>query len=384
MKQGRERAPWARLAAALALTAMAVLYLKHGDIAAEAVRRGLVLCARTMIPSLFPFMVVAELTVRSGVGQSLARPFVRLFGRLLGVTESGGCALVLGVLCGFPVGAKVAASCYRSGTMDERELNCVLGMCSVPSAAFLIGAVGKGLLGSASVGKALLILTVCSALSVGLLLRLISFSHTALAVRQPRGVAVSNKWDASLLSASISSAANGMLGICATVVVFSALIGVLEPYAQAIGLPEMARAWIVGVLELSTGTVRAAALPPTEAAVLCAAMAGWAGLSVHCQILSVCDGCPVSLGRFWISRALQAVLCGGGMWLLLRAGTVVLPCVPGVSPVGPAASESVGVQVWQSVCMVGFWAAVAVLMMNKTKGGGAREATKTAVAKNER
>ena len=384
MKKGRERAPWARLAAALALTASVLLYLRHGTVAAEAVRRGLTLCAKTLIPSLFPFMVVAELTVRCGVGRSLARPLVRVFGRVLGLSESGGCALVLGMLCGFPVGAKVAASCYRSGTMDERELNGVLGMCSVPSAAFLMGAVGEGLLGSASIGKALLGLTVCSALAVGALLHFVPRTRATHAARRPGNAAADNERDASMLSSSVSSAASAMLGICATVVVFSALIGVLEPYLQAMGLPALARAALCGVLELSTGTARAAALPPTEAAVLCAAMAGWAGLSVHCQILSVCDGCPVSLGRFWLSRALQAALCGGGMWLLLRTGVIALPSVSGTSPVGSAAGENAWLQLWQSVCMVGFWTAVAVLMMNKAKGGGAREAKKTAMAKNER
>lgn len=384
MEQARERTPWARLALGLAIVALAVLYLKHGALAAEAVRRGLALCAKTMIPSLFPFMVIAELAVRSGVGQMLARPFVRLFGRVLGVSESGGCALILGMLCGFPVGAKVAASCYKDGAMDVREFNHVLGMCSVPSAAFLVGAVGEGLLGSAPIGKALLGLTIVSALAVGLLLRLIPSAYVSHTKRQPSGMVVSKKITISLLSSSISSAANGMLGVCATVVVFSALMGVLEVYAEALGLSGTVRAVLCGLLELSTGTARAAALKMTEASVLCAAMAGWAGLSVHCQMLSACDGCPVLLGRFWISRALQAALCGGGMWLLLRTGMIGLPSVPGVSPVGLATSESVWLHVWQSICMIGFWAAVALLWMKRGKGGGEREAKKTAVAENER
>ena len=384
MEQARERTSWARLAIGLAIVALAVLYLKHGALAAEAVRRGLTLCAKTMIPSLFPFMVIAELAVQSGVGQMLARPFVRLFGRVLGVSESGGCALVLGMLCGFPVGAKVAASCYKDGAMDVWEFNHVLGMCSVPSAAFLVGAVGKGLLGSAPIGKALLGLTIFSALAVGLLLRLVPWARSSNVARRSGGAPAHNKPDASLLSSSISSAANGMLGVCATVVVFSALMGVLEVYAEALGLSGTARAALCGLLELSTGTARAATLKMTEASVLCAAMAGWAGLSVHCQMLSACDGCPVLLGRFWISRALQAVLCGGGMWLLLRMGYVKAPSVPSISPVGPVASESVWLHVWQSICMIGFWAAIALLWMKRGKGGGEREAKKTAVAENER
>ncbi len=48
-----------------------ILVLRNSDAAIEYMGRGLTLCARTVIPSLFPFMVISELLVSSGAGEAL-------------------------------------------------------------------------------------------------------------------------------------------------------------------------------------------------------------------------------------------------------------------------------------------------------------------------
>lgn len=359
----------------LSVLALAVLLIKHSSLVSEAVERGLSLCARTMIPSLFPFMVIAELIVRSGVGKTVARPVGRPLKYLFGVSEAGSCALVLGALCGFPVGARTAAAYYHEGELDTREFNHVLCFCNVPSAAFLIGAVGHSLFGHARVGQVMLALCLGAAALVGLLFRFLLPRRVMTAQGGCTPVST-NAEKGSLLSESIASAAVGMQGVCATVLVFSALIGVLGQYADALGLSQTARASLFGLLELSTGVAEASALPDARvAAALCAAMAGWAGISVHCQILSVCDGCPVALVPFWISRLLQGLLCGGGMWLVLRTGLLDVPCaMPGVS-VDAWTQAGIYGQIWQAVCMIGFLTATAAGL--SIKRGGKRYEAKT-------
>lgn len=366
-----------QLALGLAALALAVLFMKNSALSSPAVARGLALCAGTMIPSLFPFMVVAELIVRSGVGRMAARPVARLLKPLFGVSEAGGCVLVLGALCGFPVGARTAAAYYRGGEMDAREFNHVLCFSNVPSSAFLIGAVGCSLFGDARIGRTMLALTLIAAALVGLLFR---FLLPRRIVTEPGENAVTLAEDGtggSLLSASIASAAGGMLSVCATVIVFSALIGTLGYYADALGLSQTARTAFFGLFELSTGVAEASALADAAmAAVLCAAMAGWAGLSVHCQILSVCDGCPVTLGWFWLSRVLQGLLCGGGMRLLISLGSLSVNRVMQGASVNAWATESVWGRVWQAVCMIGFLIASAIRLTGRQRGGRASE-TKT-------
>ena len=364
------KVPGGQLAPGLAALAAAVLLMKNSSLAAEAVGQGLALCAGTMIPSLFPFMVIAELIVRSGTGRTALRPVARLLKPIFGVSEAGGCALALGALCGFPVGARTAAAYYRSGEMDVREFNHVLCFGNVPSSAFLIGAVGCSLFGDARIGRAMLALTLMAAALVGLLLRFLMPRRIVTASKQSSAPLAAGSRGGSLLSDAIASAAGAMQGVCATVVVFSAVIGILGRYADAIGLSESVRTALLGLLELSTGVAQAASLADVRAAVvLCAGMAGWAGLSVHCQILSVCDGCPVALGPFWLSRALQGLACGGGMWLALRFGWLDVQGVVQGASVHTWTTESVGGRVWQALCTAAFLAASAVWLTGRGRGG---------------
>ena len=132
-----------------------------------------------------------------------------------------------------------------------------------------------------------------------------------------------------LLPEAISSAAASMLGVCATVLLFFALMGAMTGALERFALGNTVRALLLGFFEMSGGVCSASLLADTKTAlVVCAAMIGWGGLSVHCQIFSVCRGCPLHLPGFWLGRACQAVICGGGMWLWLRTFPLSLPSTP--------------------------------------------------------
>ena len=308
---------------------MVVLLVSHSQLTMEHMRRGMLICVRTMIPSLFPFMVVSELIVKSGAGAMLSRYPAIVFRPLLGLPSEGVCALMLGWLCGFPVGSRVAADYFRAGRLTKRQFNLIVCTCNVPSSAFLISAVGLSLFGSAALGRWLLVLALVCTLAVGMLFRLLLPRKKNWEYGNCTSTSRGEEVQRQLLPAAISSAAQGMLNVCATVLLFSAFVGTLTHILDALPVGAWVRTAIYGLFELSTGVCSASALDtPAMAAVLCATIVGWAGLSVHCQVLSVCDGCPVAMGWFWLSRVLQALLCGGGMALLICMGVVRVERLP--------------------------------------------------------
>jgi hypothetical protein len=96
-----------------------LLVLRNADAAVSYMGRGLSLCARTVIPSLFPFMVVSEMLVASGAGEALGRLFARLMRRVFGLSGAGASALFLGSMCGFPVGARTAVALLDQGAISK-------------------------------------------------------------------------------------------------------------------------------------------------------------------------------------------------------------------------------------------------------------------------
>ncbi len=298
------------------------LILRNPDVAIDYMNRGLLLCAKTVIPSLFPFMVLSELIV-SGCAQNAA--FSRLLsplGRLFGLPPAGCCAVVLGLLCGFPVGAKCVCQAYDSGNLTREEAERALAFSNNPSSAFLISAVGVSLWSNRRFGTVLYAVVVgCSVIS-GILLR----------KRQKRGTAVYTeatfhsleppRAGIRLFTEAVRSSMSSMLLVCAYVIFFSTLVGALGIALAPLKLSQTVNTALFGLLELSGGVSAASALKnPITGAVLCAFCVGWSGLSVHCQALSVCDGKNFSFRLYFLAKLFQGVLCA----LVFGALVILIP-----------------------------------------------------------
>lgn len=279
----------------LAVSAVVILLLLRPQEAAGAVRDGLSLCGRTVIPSLFPFFAAISLLLQLGLAEALSglcglimRPLFRMRGE---------CALPLlaGLLGGYPSGAKTAAGLYAQGRISRQEAELLLGFCDNCGPAFLLGYVGAGILGDTGLGVRLYLIHIAAALLTGgLLCRLVKARGPALLGSSLPAKAVSFP---QALTSSVPDALASTLGICAFVVFFRVLAA-LPP----IPLPPP----VLGALEMVSGT---AALSPGRAGfIAAAAIVGWGGLSVHCQAMSLTAPEGLSFRWHWVGKAVQAVL----------------------------------------------------------------------------
>ncbi len=322
------------------VAAIVVLLLLLWEPAAvlAAMERSLQLCARTIIPALFPYLVASELLVSSGAGERLARLFYRPLHAIFGVSHCGAVVYVMGLLCGFPIAARSAATYAACGKITREEETHLLTFCNVPSAAFVINAVGVSLYKSAAFGRLLWGLSVLAAAAVGVMLRPYGKKREAeqQAVVSP---VTSDATIRSTLSSATIRAAGALIAVVATVLFFGALLGAAQSLlarlagsgrlAERTGLLPLWSSLLSALLELTSGAAAAAALQKSAlpalralSPLLCAAAVGWGGLSVHAQLLSCCEA-TAGKGRyirFYLARLLQALLCMGGMMLLWRGG----------------------------------------------------------------
>lgn len=296
-----------------------LLILRNSDAAIEYMGRGLTLCARTVIPSLFPFMVLSELLVASGAGEAFGRIFSRLMRAVFGLSGAGSSAVVLGSLCGFPVGARTAVSLYDRGVISRAECEHLLTFSNNPSSAFLITAVGTSLFGSRRLGVVLYAVVLVSSLLVGFFARFF-FSERRRPEAHPHFPSGLHPGGVETFTGAVSSAASGMLTVCAYVIFFSTLTGTLACLSRAVGgMPPTLYALLSGALEMSGGVCEASALPAPVSLILSAGIAGWSGLSVHCQVMTLAAGRGLSFKPYLIAKAAQGLLAAGLMALLLLA-----------------------------------------------------------------
>ena len=76
------------------------------EVSAQAARDAMLLCAQTLIPSLFPFFVLSSLLIACGASELLSALLSPLMRPLFGLSGAGAAALALGLCGGYPVGAR--------------------------------------------------------------------------------------------------------------------------------------------------------------------------------------------------------------------------------------------------------------------------------------
>lgn len=271
----------------------AALLLARPETASTAVRDALALCARTVVPSLFPFFVVTALLLQSGL-DSLLRPVCAPFMLPL-FRLRGECAapLLAGFLGGYPTGARSAAQLYEQGGISRSEAERLLGFCNNCGPGFLIGYVGTGVLGSARAGAALLIVHIAAALVSGAILcRLPGKSEPP---RLTCGLPAQSVSFSKALTVSVSGALSSTLSICAYVVFFR---------TAAALLPSELPAAVLGAVEMVSGI--ATVSKNAAGFVTAAGITAWGGISVHCQTMSVVG--ELSLKYHTLGKLLQTVI----------------------------------------------------------------------------
>ena len=298
---------------------------------AAAVREGMALCANVVVPALFPFFVLASLVVELGLSRCLGRLLHPIMAPLFRVNGACAAALALGFVGGYPVGARTAIQLYQQGQCSKTEAERLLAFCNNSGPAFILGAVGAGVFGSGRAGLALYLCHMAASLMVGLLFR---FYRPGEGPSSPRRMG--ERFQTVSFSAAFPRAVTGAmtssLNICAFILCFSVVVrlltlsGLLGAAAQLLSSlpppltlpPAWSRRLLVGALELSSGVYSLTDGSLTGRLSMAAFMLGWAGLSVHCQVLAFLGDSGLSLRTYLTGKLLHGGLSALFTALLVR------------------------------------------------------------------
>lgn len=111
----------------LILFALILLYPK---ISLYYAATGLSLWFDKMVPVLFPFMLLSAVMVRQNLTEGFACILYPVLGPLYRISKNCVYCLILGFLCGFPMGAKVIAELYKRNRLTKREAEFLLAFCN--------------------------------------------------------------------------------------------------------------------------------------------------------------------------------------------------------------------------------------------------------------
>ncbi|MBE6918421.1 MAG: sporulation protein [Ruminococcaceae bacterium] len=276
------------------LLAVMALMLCFSASAAEAVRQGLQLCAGSVVPSLFPFLVLSSLFLSLGGADLLSPRLQQTAGWVLGCSGTGVSVFFLSLLGGYPTGPRLIGQLCRAGRLSPQEAEHLLLFCNNAGPAFILGLVGLGRFGSLRIGIYLYLIHAAAAAVIALLYR----PRTPFtAPQEPRSPSPSF---AEALVQSIGDAGSTMVQICSFVTFFYTALQLLT------SLTHLPHPLLLGFAELTQGILT---LPDGHRGfVMAAALLGWGGLSVHCQTAAVLSGTGLALRPHLRGKALQSAI----------------------------------------------------------------------------
>ena len=216
-------------------------------------------------PVSVSFFVLSSLLISTGLAGLCARPLESFMRPLFGVGGAGAAALSLGLIGGYPVGARTVAQLVQRRECSQTEARRLSLFCNNCGPAFFIGAAGVGVFGAKEAGFLLLGANLTAAVLLGILFHVFGKETAQEETRKRERPAHSPL--TTEFPQCVRNAFSSTLGVCAYVILFSVLtrladcsgllpflVNVLSSLLPGENAPVLCRSFCVGLMELSTGT----------------------------------------------------------------------------------------------------------------------------------
>ncbi len=301
----------------------ALLCLYRPQALANGVRRGLSVCAEVIIPTLYPFMLLAGLLTETALCRRPGKWLTGITRWLFGLPGCCGPAILLSLVGGYPAGALAIGRLLRQGAISRDEARRMTLFCVNAGPGFIISTVGSGLLGSVRAGALLFAAHAGVSLATGIALgkgHRTGNAPIAEPATPPRPFA-----------GTVTEVTASLLGMCGFVVLGAAGLSLLEGLQiplllqRLTGLPAATvSAGLAALLEVSCGCIALSGSGWLMPFWLCLCM-GWGGLSVQGQLATALGQPGLLERRFVAGRLAHGILSGLVALVLFR----LFPVEPG-------------------------------------------------------
>ncbi|WP_295153450.1 nucleoside recognition protein [uncultured Ruminococcus sp.] len=273
-----------------------------GEISAG-VREAVLRCVNVLIPSLFAFMAVSDMLIKSGglriISKSL-RPIARY---IFNCPEELFMVFFISSAAGYPLGIKLLSDMLERGETDTRTAEKAACFCYCGGPAFYSGAIGLAVFDNTSVGKLIYVSVMFSNIIIALLV----CRTSKLSVIKKQTPAS----DGNILIDSVKSAGKSMGMICMTVVLFAALMAIADASGlfawiqHSFGLSDNEMILLRSVIEITSLTELKGC--PFVLLPLISAVCSFGGVCIIMQLYAL-KNTKLSMLVFWKIRLPSAVL----------------------------------------------------------------------------
>lgn len=297
----------------------------------SAVKSGLLLWTNSVVPSLFPFFVATELLMHTNIITLLGNLLNRYMKPLFNIRGEGSFAFIMGIISGYPVGAKIASNFRQNNICSKEECERLLSFTNNSGPLFIIGTVGILMFKNTTIGILLFITHLLACITVGFIFRywkkdkntFTTISTSKHANQSKKTASFSNLGE--ILAESISSSISTILLIGGFVVIFSSIIAIfkasgllnsltviLTPLFHFLNLDiSFIQGIFTGILEITNGIHTISSIACKKISfniILTAFLLGFGGISILLQVWSITSKTDLSIKPYVYGKLLHGLL----------------------------------------------------------------------------
>lgn len=288
----------------------------------QAVKDGLYLWTNSIIPSLFPFFVATELLCSTNFLNILGNLLNRFMRPIFNVPGQGSFAFIMGLISGYPTGAKIVTNLREKKICSRIEAERLLAFTNNSGPLFILGFVGISIFANSEIGYLLLFTHILSSLTIGLIFRFWKKDiETPTTTKLPISYSINSKDFGNILTESIKKSILSIVNIGGFVVLFSVIISILENcnfinlfsnILEFIKIPEtISSSLISGFFELSNGLNKINIINSSNLSnliILASFLLGFGGISVILQVYSIISKTDISIKPYVLAKLLQGII----------------------------------------------------------------------------
>ncbi len=276
--------------------------------------QGLLYCGNILIPSLFPFMVLSSFAVKSGLSEFAGRILAPLTKKIFHTDGCAGAIILLGLVGGFPIGAKGVVTLYEEKKLDLKAAQAVTMFLVGGGPGFIVSVIGVAMYRDVRTGFIIWGCQLAAQIFLGI------FSCRKLVYTPVTENNADYQKQKKTLSTSVIEAAEsgiqGIISLCGLVIIFSCLFGLsedikiisgLEYLLKSVHLPENICRSIFPVLWEVTKGCNTCCMNAVPIWLISFAL-GWGGLCVHFQIYALVENLHISKLKFMLYRLAQGII----------------------------------------------------------------------------
>ena len=305
-----------------------------------AVKSGLSLWANSVVPSLFPFFVATELLMHTNIISLLGNTLNGYMKPLFNIRGEGAFAFIMGIISGYPMGAKIASNFRENNICSKEECERLLSFTNNSGPLFIIGTVGILMFKNTTIGLLLFVTHLLACLTVGFIFRFwkkdkntfLNQPHTSHSNPIQKTASFSNLGE--ILADSITSSISTILLIGGFVILFSSIISIfkasglldsltvlLNPVFQFLTIDiSFIQALLTGILEITNGINALSCIVCKKISfniVFTAFLLGFGGISVLLQVWSITSKTDLSIKPYVYGKLLHGLLAAFYTYLLI-------------------------------------------------------------------